>query len=304
MPRWDLDQLRALAAAVDMGTFEAAAGALHVTPSAISQRIKALERHAGAVLLRRERPVRPTAAGEPLVRVARQVEALLAGAGLDHADAPGHGDDSRLPKVPLAVNGDSLTTWVLPALAPLAGDVALEVRREDQERTAALLRDGTVMGAVTSQRRAVQGCSSVVLGVMRYHAVMAPHLVERWFADGVHPRALRRAPLVVFDRDDLLQDKVLDTHGVLSADPPRHLVPASADFAEAIRLGFGWGMLPEQQSEPLEHAGGLVRLPGVDPVDVTLHWQQWTLDVPGLGVVARALAEAAHRVLRQLRAPG
>ena len=54
---WDLPQLRALAAAVDHGSLEAAARALHLTPSAVSQRIKALEQGAGAVLLRRSRPV-------------------------------------------------------------------------------------------------------------------------------------------------------------------------------------------------------------------------------------------------------
>ena len=145
MTDWDLGQLRALAAAADLGTFDAAARALHVTPSAVSQRIKALEQTAGAVLLRRERPVRPTVAGEPLVRLARQLDALT-------DQATRHlTDDTSAPRVTLAVNGDSLTTWVLPALAPLADRVALRIEREDQDRTADLLRDGTVMGAVTSQ---------------------------------------------------------------------------------------------------------------------------------------------------------
>ncbi len=53
---WDPAQLRALSAAVSEGTFEAAARALHVTPSAISQRIKALETSVGRVLLVRTKP--------------------------------------------------------------------------------------------------------------------------------------------------------------------------------------------------------------------------------------------------------
>lgn len=299
MRDWDLDQLRALAAVAGLGTFEGAARALHVTPSAVSQRVKALERRAGTVLLRRERPVRPTAAGEPLVRLARQVDALLGSVAL----ATPVDDTVRVPRVPLAVNGDSLTTWVLPALAPLTEEVALEVLREDQDRTADLLRDGTVMGAVTADPEPVQGCTSEPLGATRYHAVVAPHLAERWFADGVTPAALRRAPVVAFDRADLLQDRVLQRSGVDPTGPPRHLVPASADFAEALRLGYGWGMLPEQQSAAPEDDGSLVRLTGLEPVDVVLHWQQWSLDVPGLGRVADLLRRAAHRTLRPVTRP-
>lgn len=41
------DHLRALAAAVDEGTFDAAADALRISGSAFSQRIKALEKDAG-----------------------------------------------------------------------------------------------------------------------------------------------------------------------------------------------------------------------------------------------------------------
>ncbi|MBO0919615.1 ArgP/LysG family DNA-binding transcriptional regulator [Cellulomonas sp. zg-ZUI222] len=298
MTDWDLGQLRALAAAADLGTFDAAARALHVTPSAVSQRIKALEQTAGAVLLRRERPVRPTAAGEPLVRLARQLDALT-------AEATRHlTQDATAPRVTLAVNGDSLTTWVLPALAPLADRVALRIERADQDRTADLLRDGTVMGAVTSQGAAVQGCTVEPLGVMRYRPVAAPAFAARWFggpwdpgaADAVRPAALAAAPVVVFDADDRLQDRWLRRRRVDPARPPRHLVPASADFAAAVRLGFGWGMLPDQQADDDVRAGRLVRLAD-DVVDVPLLWQQWSLRTDALDAVAHALRAAAAATL-------
>jgi len=301
MSDWDLAQLRALAAAADLGTFDAAARALHVTPSAISQRIKALEQTAGAVLLRRERPVRPTVAGEPLVRLARQLDALT-------TEATAHlAGDGGVPRVTLAVNGDSLTTWVLPALAPLAGRVALRMVREDQDRTADLLRDGTVMGAVTSQTVAVQGCTVEPLGVMRYRPVASPAFAARWFGgtsspgpgrtgaasrDALRPAALAAAPVVVFDADDRLQDRWLRRRHVDPARPPRHLVPASADFAAAVRLGFGWGMLPDQQADDDVRTGRLVRLAD-DVVDVPLLWQQWSLRTDALDAVAHALRTAA-----------
>ncbi|MCC2333749.1 ArgP/LysG family DNA-binding transcriptional regulator [Cellulomonas wangsupingiae] len=295
MTDWDLGQLRALAAAADLGTFDAAARALHVTPSAVSQRIKALEQTAGAVLLRRDRPVRPTAAGEPLVRLARQLDTLT-------ADATRHlTGETAVPHVTLAVNGDSLTTWVLPALAPLAGSVALRMVREDQDRSADLLRDGSVMGAVTSQAVAVQGCTVEPLGVMRYRPMATPEFADRWFAgargDAIRPAALAVAPVVVFDAADRLQDRWLRRRRVDPARPPRHLVPASADFAAAVRLGFGWGMLPGGQADDDERAGRLVRLTD-DAVDVPLHWQQWSLRTEALDAVAAALRTAAAATLR------
>ena len=55
-------QLAALVAIADHGTFEAAARHLHITPSAVSQRIRALESEVGQVVVQRTTPCRPTAA--------------------------------------------------------------------------------------------------------------------------------------------------------------------------------------------------------------------------------------------------
>lgn len=291
MPDWDLGQLRALAAAADLGTLDAAARALHVTPSAVSQRIKALEQQVGAVLLRRERPVRPTEAGEPLVRLARQLDALT-------ADATRHLTEAPVPRVALAVNGDSLTTWLLPALAPLAGRVAVQLVREDQDRSAALLRDGSVMAAVTAEAVAVQGCTVEPLGVMRYRPYATPAFRDRWFPDGATAHALTVAPVVVFDAADRLQDRWLARRGADPLAPPRHLVPASADFATAVRLGFGWGMLPDQQSDDDVAAGRLVALDARAHVDVPLFWQQWSLRTQALEEVADHVRRAARAALR------
>ena len=68
--------LRTLATAVRLGTFEATARELHVTPSAVSQRIKALETHVGRVLVHRVKPLEATEAGQVLVRLAAQTELL------------------------------------------------------------------------------------------------------------------------------------------------------------------------------------------------------------------------------------
>src|ERR1700704_6952621 len=93
------DQLAALAAVIEFGSFDAAAERLHVTPSAVSQRIKALEQRVGQVLVVREKPCRPTAAGVLPLRFAAQA-AMLESQGL----AETGGGDGALPRIALAVN--------------------------------------------------------------------------------------------------------------------------------------------------------------------------------------------------------
>jgi LysR family transcriptional regulator, chromosome initiation inhibitor len=278
----DLAQLRALAAVVAEGTFEAAARVLHVTPSAVSQRIRALESAAGRVLVVRTKPVRPTEAGRTVLRLAREVELLAADAARE-LDAP-----TGMPVLPVAVNADSLATWFLAALAPLAQEFCFDLRREDQEHTAALLRDGSVVAAVTSQAEPVAGCSSLRLGAMHYQPCASRDFARRWFPGGVDRPALERAPVVVFDRDDDLQDRWLERFG--SPDPPRHHVPATSDFGEAVGLGFGWGMLLPAQIDAIG-----AEVFDLDPgggIDVPLFWQRWKIRSSSLDRLTAAVQRA------------
>jgi LysR family transcriptional regulator (chromosome initiation inhibitor) len=123
--------------------------------------------------------------------------------------------------------------------------------------------------------------------------VAAPGFARRWFAEAVTTEALERAPVVVFDRDDDLQHDYLRARAG-TADPPVHYVPASADFATAVALGWGWGMLPEQQMGP-----DLVDLDPSGAVDVVLHWQQWKLRSAALDAVRDAVLAAARATLDQ-----
>ncbi|MFI9271196.1 LysR family transcriptional regulator ArgP [Kitasatospora sp. NPDC052896] len=296
------DLVRTLLAVVDEGTFDAAAAALHVTPSAVSQRIKALEQRTGRVLLTRSRPVRPTESGQVVVRFGRQL-ARLEGDARDALGMPegGEGAGPSGPTwLPIAVNADSLATWFVPALAPLARDARIHVdlRREDEAHTTALLRAGEVMAAVTSSPRPVAGCSVHRLGAMVYLPVAAPRFAARWL-DGDAAVLLPDAPVVCFDRRDDLQDAfVRDLTGGRPGSARRHYVPSSEGFADAVAAGLGWGLVPRDQAEPRLHSGALVRfLPG-RTVQVPLYWQQWRLDSPALATVATAVAAEAERALR------
>lgn len=289
----DLAQLRALSATVSEGTLEAAARRLHVTPSAISQRLKALETATGRVLLVRRNPVQVTESGQAILRLARQIEVLSG----DVAAELGAADAGPRPMTPLpiAVNADSLATWVLPALAPLADEVAFDILREDQDHTSELLRQGAVMAAITADADPVPGCSSTALGSMRYRPLAAAAFASHWFADGVGAKALARAPVVVFDRKDGMQHRYLRRRSRANLDPPVHLVPSSSDFLAAVRLGMGWGMVPDLQGATYEREGALVDIDPRGAEDVKLYWQQWRLRSPLLDQVAAVIAEAAPR---------
>ncbi|GGQ34245.1 LysR family transcriptional regulator ArgP [Streptomyces mutabilis] len=291
-----LDQVRTLLAVVDEGTFDAAAAALHVTPSAVSQRVKALEQRTGRVLLLRTKPVRPTESGAVLVRLARQVARLerdaYAELGLSGAGEP--------TRVSVAVNADSLATWFLGALTRVPREHALcfELRREDEDHTAALLREGVVMAAVTSSPDPVPGCTVRYLGRMRYLPCAAPDFAARHL-DGPPAETLAGAPVVLFDRRDDFQDGFARRLGHRDAGPARHYVPTSEGFVDAVAAGLGWGMVPEPQAGPLLGAGRLVDFAPDRSVDVPLYWQQWKLDSPALATVAEAVASAAAEALRR-----
>ncbi|MCG2621883.1 LysR family transcriptional regulator ArgP [Arthrobacter sp. I2-34] len=297
MKDFQFEHLATFAAVVEYGTFEAAARQLQVTASAVSQRIKAMEQAAGRVLLQRSVPVVATAAGEPVMRLARQVRQLQADTARELA---GGGAAVTLP---LAVNADSLATWFLPVLARLPRDAgaSFELHREDEQHSADLLRAGRVMAAVTAAPAKIQGCTVEALGSLRYRAVASPEfLAQHQPRDAGTARLgwLGRAPVVDFDRKDELQSRFFRrlTGRVLEA--PRHYVPASAEFAGAVRLGLGWALLPEQQCLADLEQGTLRELAPESPVDVPLFWQRWKIGsalLDGLTAVVRGTAAQALR---------
>ena len=287
------DQARTLAAIVAHGSFEAAAGHLRVTASAVSQRVRALEVAVGRPVLKRTRPVELTSSGHAVVRFARQLDMLSA----DLAEELQPGARDAGVRLTLIINSDSLHTWALPGLAAVADRVQLEILREDQDYSLELLRSGAAAAAITTTAKAAPGCSSRRLGVMRYLPVCTPDFAARWFPGGATAKTLAAAPVIIFDRKDDLQDRYLRSVGSAALQPPRHYVPAAHEFGEAIRWSMGWGLLPEiEVSEELKRR----TLVSPDPaahVDVPLHWQQWRHGSAALDEVAAAI-QAAARPLR------
>jgi len=290
----DNAQLAAFAAVLSEGSFEAAARRLHLTPSAISQRLKQLEERLGQVLLQRTIPCQPTVAGKTLARFTGQL-ALLEAELLNEVGT-GTDEDGETPmplRIPMVVNADSLDSWFIDVFDQLASTTAIrfDIRVEDQDHSAALLKDGSVMAAVSASPNAVPGCVVEPLGVMRYLAVASPEFLQRFFSQGATVASFRQAPTLVFNRKDGLQQRFIARLTDEEVLAPTHFLPSTHGFVDAARRGLGWGMMPEHFVREGMRLGELVEIAPGHPLDVPLYWHRWRLDSPAL----KALSETVHR---------
>jgi LysR family transcriptional regulator (chromosome initiation inhibitor) len=292
----DYAALAALAAVVREGSFERAAQALHVTPSAVSQRVRLLEERVGCALVVRGQPCRATEVGQHLCRHLAQVRLLEH----DLQDVlPVAAPTAERARLPVAVNADSLASWFAPAAAQYAATapVLLELTVDDQDHTAERLRSGAVLAAVTALAQPAAGCNSQALGTLRYLAVASPDFMARHFADGVQARSLALAPSLLFDRKDQLQARWVRRQCRKAVPLPCHLLPSPQAFVEAGLAGMGWGMQPLPLVQPLLAVGRLVELVPGTPLDVPLYWQHARAASALLDGLGRAVVAAARSAL-------
>jgi LysR family transcriptional regulator (chromosome initiation inhibitor) len=283
---FDPAQLAALAAVHRRGSFDLAAADLHVTPSAISQRIKALEEATGTLLIRRERPCTATETGRRLVRHHDETALLNAALAQDLRQV------TQTPTLRIAVNADSLATWVIPALAATQGFL-FDIVIDDQDTSQALLRAGEVAAAITSHPGPLQGCDTLPLGTLRYRATASPGFVAHWFGGGVTAQTLSRAPTLSFSDKDRLQSLWAARLGQTTA-LPSHRLASSHGFVDACLAGLGWGMNPEPLIAAHLTSGALIDLAPSEPLDTPLYWQWGRLTAAAIAPLTRALQQAAR----------
>lgn len=282
----DYPALTALAAVLRLGSFEAAATALSVTPSAISQRIKALEERMGTVLVLRGTPCIGTEAGQRLARHMEDVGLLEAQLARDLGQSP-----APAP-IRLAVNADSLATWFVPAMRGTK-DVLYRLEIDDQDHCADWLKRGAVSGAVSALNRAVAGCDIHPLGALRYMAVATPEFAAQHFPEGITAAALRHAPSLIYNEKDRLQDHWAQRITGQRLPLPAHRIPSTHGFVDAALAGLGWGLNPLALLHDHLASGRLIPL-SPDPVDIPLYWHVTRLGHAALAPVTKAIKAAAR----------
>ncbi len=288
----DPHQLSALAAILRHGSFEAAAAELSVTPSAISQRIKALEDRVGAALIHRGTPCIGTPAGLRIARHAEDIGLLEAKLAreltLDQREGP--------VRVRVALPADSLATWFIDAMAR-AEDILFDLVIDDQDHSADWLRRGDVSAAITVGGQNITGCDAIALGTLRYLPTASPGFMQRWFSDGVSAKSLAQAPCLTFNRKDNLQKSWIYAQTGSRLSPPSHFLPSTNAFVDAAIAGLGWGMNPESLVRRAIANGQICEVIPDAPLDIELTWQIGRVLAPALAPLTQAVRRAATQQL-------
>lgn len=293
----DRDQLETFAVIAEEQSFERAATILNITRSAVSQRLKALEESLSTVLLNRDKPIMPTAAGEILLRHANHVRMLEATVLQQIVPTSGRPTPVSLA---IAVNADSLATWFPAAMwqLTLRRHMALEVVSDDQEHTAGRLAHGEVIGCVSTSADPASGFRAEALGQMEYRCYASPMFQREYFPRGLSLDAALAAPAILFDRKDTLHDDFLTAFfGVNITRYIRHYVPSPLALLEGIAAGAGYGLVPSQQAQHLVDEHRLVELAANHAVQVPLYWHHWEYEPEIAREITEVIvAEAARRL--------
>ncbi len=290
--RW----IEALDAIISQRSFEKAAQELCVSQSAVSQRIKQLEKWLAQPVLVREQPPRVTPAGQKLLGLYRQVCVLeqdilpeLSGDGLEKAVL-----------VSVATNADSLATWLFPAIAPLIkrGNIEISLLVDDERRTINKLKQGEVIGAISQSSQALPGCNAVLLGDMPYLCVSTPEFYQTHFSSGVDIHTLQKAPAIAFDQHDFVNERfVLKNFGHEMISEIKHGVASSEACVKAALAGFGYCMIPEIQIREELKQGQLIDLTPGKYVDQQLYWHHWQLESGVIKELSAAIIQYARQHL-------
>ena len=302
MSTFDPDALECLAAIVEEGGFERAARRLSITQSAVSQRLRALEAQVGTVLIVRSRPLKATSAGQLLLKHTKMVRLLRADLERDLKElAPSSLRGTREEeRISIAINADSIATWALPALTGLAQQgLPLEIITDDQDFTQEWLRQGQVLGCVTTLKQALRGCKMVALGAMEYVVVATPALVqERLGSAGLTAHNFRDIAFVAFNRkDDMQCEFVGKAFGLKRVTLNQLFVPSSEGQLRAVLAGWGVSVVPRLLAQGLIDQGQLINLAPGCTLPIQLYWHCWNLESEVLDALATALTASAARAL-------
>ncbi|MCP4341430.1 MAG: LysR family transcriptional regulator ArgP [Desulfobulbaceae bacterium] len=295
---FDYKLIEALVFVAQEGGFDKAANALHITQSAVSQRLKLLEEQMGQILIARTVPPRTTSAGRKLLKHYLQVKQLQD----DICEEMAVKGDKGYSSIAVALNADSLATWFLDAIQSFAikEGVLLDIKVDDQEQTHRLLKNGEVVGCISTKDQPLQGCRINYIGQMNYRMMAATEFAKQWFPTGLTIAGACSAPAIIFNRKDALHQKLFQqVLGTIPDNIPTNYIPSAEKFADFMAAGLAYGMLPAQQSEPFIRAGRLVDLaPGYN-VPVKLYWHCWNLKSKLLVKLTEQLTFRAKTLLDQ-----
>ena len=301
MALYDPLALECLAAIVEEGGFERAAQRLNVTQSAISQRLRVLESQVGAILIVRSRPLKATPAGKLLLKHTKQLRLIRTDLERDLRElAPGLSVGVREEeRISIAINADSIASWALDALTVLVSQgLPIEIIADDQDFTQEWLREGHVLGCVTTLKQALRGCKMARLGAMNYVAVAGPAYAQSRLPKGLNASNFRDLTYIAFNRkDDMQREFVAKAVGLKRISLGQLFVPSSEGQVRATLAGWGVSVVPELLVRGLIETGKLVNVAPHHVLPAQLFWHCWNLESDVLDSITAALRCAAEKML-------
>ncbi|NLS12864.1 LysR family transcriptional regulator ArgP [Vibrio sp. SM6] len=294
----DYKGIEALHSVIEQGSFERAAEQLFISQSAVSQRIKQLEKFLAQPVVIRAQPPKPTPVGKKLLALYQRVTVL------EQELLPEllNSDEQRAVQLALATNADSLATWLIPALTEVMKHrhVELNLSIYGEKRSIEKLKSGEVAGAISLESQPITGCRADYLGRMDYVCVASPEFIQRYFSDGVDQSALQQAPSVSYDKYDDMHKTFLQEHFNLARESVvNHHVSNSEAFVRLATSGIAYCLIPKLQIQRELEQGDLVDiLPGF-LVTYRIYWHHWQLETGVLQQISTAIIEYAREHLPQ-----
>jgi DNA-binding transcriptional LysR family regulator len=246
MRELNLDQLRTLVTIAELGSFAAAARALHLAAPTVSLHVAELESRLGAALLLRQRQrVVSTGVGQTLVDRARRL-LVDVDAALDEVARQVEG---RAGRVRLGASTGALA-WLLPqALETMGRDhpgIDVQVAVLTSQEALSRVQEGTLdIGLVALPQAAVKGLQIVP---WRRDPVMA--FVPRAWAvpRAITPAWLAARPLILNDASTRLHRLTMDWFAAAGEQPQARI---ELNFNDAIKslvaAGYGAALLPREE---------------------------------------------------------
>jgi LysR family transcriptional regulator (chromosome initiation inhibitor) len=284
----DYKWIKALDAVISCGSFERAASQLNITQSAVSQRVKQLEKFISQPVLIRVNPIALTPVGRKLVELNRKVQMLEQELVPDLMNQA----IQRPVSIAIAANSDSLATWLLPALSELllSKNIELTIQTDIESRALDKLKNGEVAGSISIYPEPLSGCASEYLGCMEYLCVATPGFFHHYFASGVNQAALAKAPIVRFNQYDTMHVDFLTKHfDVNPRTLHQHYVASSEAFVKFALAGVACCLIPRMQIEDDLKAGNLIEVtPGITHIN-HVYWHHWQLETGLLKQMTQAI---------------
>lgn len=275
LPMLDYRGLEALYTVQELQSFEAAAKKLHITQSAVSQRIKSLETYYGEPVLIRVLPYKPTPLGASLIGHFKRINILEKSLEQELTNR------AMKPHVSIALNRDSLETWFLDLIehTDIFDNVMLEIIADDQELTLGYLKNGLVSACLSTSEKAISGGIVSFFGNMEYYLVAAPEFIKKNFSHKDQKKCLLSASAIKFDKNDKMHERYLEKFFGLNPENINfHIVPSVRGFKKYVLLGYGYGLIPKIDILQELKNKQLQQLYKDKIWEVPLYWHSWDID--------------------------